>query len=148
MKVILKKDVRGIGQKYDVKEVSDGYARNYLFPNNLADPATKEALKKLEAFKAARKEDDKELKSHLERVARDMADKHIEFNLKVGENGSVFGSVTKEMILKAIRDHFSHHDHIDIHLEHPIKKIGEHMVPVDFKKGIEAKLKIIVSPQT
>lgn len=147
MKVILKEDVRGVGHKHDIKEVSDGYARNFLFPRNLAEPATKEAVNKLTTLKVIKEEDEKKLKGHLERLARDMADKYVEFELKVGKDGSVFGSVTKEMILKAIREHFSKHDRIDVILEHPLKQIGEHMVPVDLKKGIETKLKVIVQPQ-
>jgi large subunit ribosomal protein L9 len=147
MKVILKEDVRGVGHKYDIKEVSDGYARNFLFPRGLAEPATNEAVKKLTTLKAVKEEDEKKLKSHLERLALNMADKHVEFELKVGEDGSVFGSVTKEMIARAIREHFSKHDRIDVVLEHPLKKIGEHTVSVDLKKGIEAKLKVIVRPQ-
>jgi large subunit ribosomal protein L9 len=147
MKVILKEDVRGVGHKYDVKEVSDGYARNFLFQRGLAEAATPEAIKKLATIKATKESEEKELKGHLERLARDMSDKSVEFELKVGEDGSVYGSVTKEMILKAIRDHFSKHDRVDILLEHPIKQIGEHMVPVDLKKGIETKIKVIVRPQ-
>lgn len=147
MKVILKEDVRGVGHKYDVKDVSDGYARNFLFPRALAEPATPEAVKKLATLRARKEEDENTLKAHLERLARDMSDKHVEFELKVGEDGSVYGSVTKEKIQQAIREHFSKHDRVDILLEHPIKQIGEHMVSVDLKKGIEAKLKIIVRPQ-
>jgi large subunit ribosomal protein L9 len=147
MKVILKVDVRGVGHKYDIKEVSDGYARNFLFPKDLAESATKEAVKKLEFLKAVKEEDEKKLKLHLEQLARNISDKYVEFELKVGEDGSVFGSVTKEMILRAIREHFSKHDRVDIALEHPIKQIGEHEVPVDLKKGIEAKLKVIVRKQ-
>ena len=146
MKVILLQDVRGIGKKNDVKEVADGYARNFLFLRNLAEAATPQALKKLEKMKENMETEDKELKNRLENLARDMKGKYIEFELKTGEDGSVFGSVTKEMIMKAIREHFSKHDRVDVILDHPIKKIGEQVVRVDLKKGIEAELKIIVRP--
>lgn len=144
MKVILKEDVRGVGRKHDIKDVSDGYARNFLFPQKLAEAVTKEALKRLEKRKVELAKDE----MRLMKLARELNDRHLEFTLKTGEDGSVYGSVTKEMILSAIRGHFMTKDRVEINLEHPIKKIGEHMVPVNLKKGIEAKLKIIVQPQT
>ena len=60
MKVIFLEDVRNVGKKYDIKDVSDGYARNFLFPNKLAETATPEAIKKLESMKAAHEKEDKE----------------------------------------------------------------------------------------
>jgi len=144
MKIILSQDVRGIGQKHDVKEVSDGYARNFLFPNHFAEPATKQAVKLLERKRAELSKDEAKAKMRLQKLARELNERHIEFTLKTGEDGSVYGSVTKEMILSAIRDHFATKDRVEIFLEHPIKKIGEQIVPVDLKKGIGAKLKIVV----
>lgn len=147
MKVILLQDIGGVGKKYEVKEVSDGFARNFLFPKKLAEAATGATLKRLEKMKENKEEEDKELRGHLEKAAGEMKGKSIEFELKVGEDGSVFGSVTKEMISKAIREHFIKHERVDVIMDHPIKKIGEHVVRVDLKKGIETDLKIIIRPQ-
>lgn len=147
MKIILIQDVRGVGKKNDVKEAADGYARNFLFPNGLAKPATPASLKELEIFKAGLAKEDAELMKHLEELARKLNEFSLEFRLKTDDIGSVFGSVTKEMILKGLREnHFVTKERVEIEIEHPIKKLGEHVVPVKLKKGITAELKVIVRP--
>lgn len=150
MRIILLEDVRNIGKKHDVKDVSDGYARNFLFPNRLAEPATPAATRKLEALKDRLNKDEVEFKKHLGELARKINNTSIEFQLKTDESGSVFGSVNKEAILKALREHkLINKERVDIELDRPIKELGVHRVKVDLKKGIEASLGIvvIVSPQ-
>lgn len=148
MKVILQEEVKGLGKKYDVKDVSDGYARHYLLPRKLAKPGTAMELKKLQETKARMEREDEELKKHLEELARRLGDRYIEFQLKVDDTGTVFGSVNKEMILKALREHdLVGRERVEVELDHPIKDIGDHAVAVGFKKGIQAKLKVVVRPQ-
>ena len=148
MKVILIQDVRGVGKKNDVKEVSDGYARNFLFQNNLAKAATPVNIKQLENLKSKFDKEEVELKKHLEELARKMKDISLEFTLKTDEAGSVFGSVTKEMILKSLREnHIVSTERVDITLDHPLKIFGEHKIAVDLKKGVVAELKIKLRPQ-
>ncbi|MDE2018991.1 MAG: 50S ribosomal protein L9 [Patescibacteria group bacterium] len=145
MKIILLADVRNIGKRHEVKDVADGYARNFLFPNNLAEPATPGALKKLETLKAAHDKEEKELIVHLEGIKRKLESTKIEFELKADEKGSVFGAVNKESILKALREHdFITKERVEIELKYPIKEFGEHKVKVDLKKGVTAELKILV----
>lgn len=148
MKVILLADIGGMGKKYDVKDVSDGHARNLLLPKKLAKPATPQALKELGQLKAELEKENAELRKHLEELARQINESYLEFELKTDEKGSVFGSVTKGMILRAMREqNWLRKERVDILLEHPLKEFGEHKVAVDFKKGITAELKIIVRPQ-
>jgi large subunit ribosomal protein L9 len=145
MKVILLDDVRNVAKKYDVKDVSDGYARNFLFPNKLAETATPEAIKKLESMKAAHEKEDKETLAQLEAVARKINETKIQFEVKTDKSGAVFGSVNKESILKALREHkLIGTERIDIDLKYPIKELGEHVVPIDLRKGVTAKLGVIV----
>jgi len=149
MKIILLQDVRNIGKKHDVKDVSDGYARNFLFANNLAEPATTAALAKLENMKEVSEKEDQELTKRLHEIAAQMHELGLQFELEADGHGSVFGSVNKEAILKALRDHgVVRNERVDIMLEHPIKKTGEYVVPVDLKKGITANLKIIVKEKS
>jgi len=82
MKVIFLDDVRNVGKKYDIKDVSDGYARNFLFPNKLAETASSEAIKKLESMKAAHEKEDKETLAQLEAVARKINETKIQFEVK------------------------------------------------------------------
>lgn len=148
MKVILIKDVKDLGEKYEVKDVSDGYARHYLIPRGLAKVATPAELKKLEKIKAQAEKENMEVKKRLEEIARRINDRYIEFHLKTDESGTVFGSITKDMILKSLREHnLVTSDRVEVELEHPIKEIGDYSVTVNLKKGITAKLKIIVRPE-
>lgn len=145
MKVILLQDVRNIGSRLEVKDVSDGYARNFLFPNKLAEPATPSSLKKLAAMKSEHEKEEKELRKHLDEIARKLSETKIEFTLKSDASGILFGSINKESILKALREHkLVTKERVDINLKYPIKELGEYTVPIDLKKGVKAELKIVV----
>jgi large subunit ribosomal protein L9 len=148
MKVIILEEVRGVGKKFEVKEVSNGYARNFLFPNKLAEPANPSSLKKLEAMIAEHNKNENEYIKTLEAIARKIADMRIQFDLKKGKDGSIFGSVNKESILKALREHkLITKERVDITLDHPIKEPGLYVVPIDLKKGITVELKIVVKAE-
>lgn len=148
MKIIILEDIKNIGKKFEIKDVPDGYARNFLFPNKLAKLATDGALKELTAIKIRLSKNEIELEKRLTEIAKQINDVSLEFLLKSDESGSIFGSVTKEMILKALRNHeFIRKERAEINLEHPIKTFGEHKITVNLKKGISAELKITVRPQ-
>jgi large subunit ribosomal protein L9 len=143
MKVILLEDIKKIGKRFEVKEVSDGYARNFLFPNGLADVATPASLKELEKKKIKMQGEDRELTRRFEEISRLLKERDLEFPVKIGVHGEVFGSVTKEMILKGMRDAgLIRTERVEIKLERPLKKLGEHKVEVHLKKGIKAELKV------
>jgi large subunit ribosomal protein L9 len=145
MKVIFLGDVKNVGKKYDIKDVSAGYARNFLLPGKLAEIATPEAIKKLDSMKAAHEKEDKEAVAHLESLAKRINEIKIQFELKADKSGVAFGSVNKETILKAMREHkLIGAERIDIDLKYPIKELGEYVVPIDLKKGVTAKLGVIV----
>ncbi|HUC31081.1 MAG TPA: 50S ribosomal protein L9 [Candidatus Paceibacterota bacterium] len=145
MKVIFLDDVRNVAKKYDIKDVSNGYARNFLFLNTLAEAATPEAIKKLDSMKAAHEKGDKELHKHLEELAQKIDQTKIQFELKADKSGVIFGSVNKETILKAMREHkLIGAERVDIDLKYPIKELGEFTVPIDLKKRVTAKLGVIV----
>lgn len=148
MKVILNEEVRGVGKKHEVKEVRDGYARNFLFPNKLAEPANPSSLKKLEALLADLDKNEADYIKKLEEVAAKIKSMSIEFELKKGKDGSIFGSVNKEAVLKALREHhLITKERVDITLDHPIKEPGKYVIPIDLKKGIAVDLKIIVKAE-
>jgi large subunit ribosomal protein L9 len=145
MKVIFLQDVRGVGRRHDVKNVSDGYARNFLFPNKLAETATDAALKKLGEVKAAHEAAETALVKKMEDMKRAMEDVTIQFSLKADKSGAPFASVNKDTILTALRDHkFITTERVGVELKYPIKEFGDHVVPVDLKKGVVARLKIKV----
>ena len=149
MKVIFLKDKQGIARKGDLKEVSDGYARNFLLPNGYAKAATPGALKDHAILKAAEEKEEQELLGRLKGIARIIGDRTIEFKLKADKQGSVFGSVTKEMVLSALRDTgILGKEHVEIKIDHPLKELGDHTLEVNLKHGIKAKLTVRVAPES
>lgn len=145
MKIILLEDVRGLGKKFEIKEVSDGYARNFLLPNKLVESATPGALKKLDALKAEHDKNETELLERLREVAKKINETKIEFTMKVDKSGAIFGSINKESILKALREQrLVTTERVEIDLKYPLKELGEYTVPLDLKKGVVAVLKVVI----
>ncbi|MGC9611017.1 MAG: 50S ribosomal protein L9 [Minisyncoccia bacterium] len=140
MKVILLKEIKGIGKKFEVKEVKDGYGRNFLLPRGLAEAATKEALGKLETQKKIWEAEHEKLVLKLKEEAEKIEALSLNFKMKVGEKGETFGSVSR----KDIENELSRQGYKDlkIELEKPIKTLNEHTIQVDLGEGIKAKLKI------
>lgn len=145
MKIILLGEVLNIGKKYDIKEVSGGYARNYLFPRKLAVIASPAALKTLEAKRAAFNKKEAEIKKELESVAKELDGRKLIFPVKADESGAVYGSVNKEDILNGLRDaEMVRKYRVEVKIDRPLKTLGEHDVEVDFKKGVAAKIKVVL----
>lgn len=148
MKVILLEDIKNIGKKFDVKEVKDGYARNFLFPNKLAELATPSALKKIEEQKIEHEKNEIEINKNLTKIASDIEKITLVFSMKADKSNAMFGSINKETISKALRDRqIITKERLEIDLDRPIKEFGEYVIPVEFKKGISAKLKIQVNKE-
>ncbi|MBI4993911.1 50S ribosomal protein L9 [Candidatus Wolfebacteria bacterium] len=149
MKVLFLKDVKNVCRKSDVKEVSDGYARNFLIPKGLAKIATASDIKNLEIKKLTNEKKDKEIKQKLESLAKNLADKEFIFKVKTGSKGEVFESVNKETIKNKLFEdsgEFKNHGNIEIDLSKPIKTLGEYFIEINFGKGIRGKVKIKLQP--
>jgi len=145
MKVILLKDVKGVGRKFEVKEVKDGYGRNFLLAKGLIEIATKEALNRLEAQKKVWEAERQKLLEGLKAEAARVGGIFLNFKLKVGEKGEAFGSVTrKDVELELARKGFKN---LKVELERPIKTIGEHTVVADFGEGIKGGLRVITEAE-
>jgi len=144
MKVILLRDVEKLGKRFDVKDVADGYARNFLLPKGLAKPATESALKSLEAEKAAAEAAaEMDLKVAEEAVAG-LDGQEIEIKAKAGEDGKLYGAITPVKIVKILKDKGFDVKKNQVKLASPIKEIGEYDVVLELAHGLEAKVKIIV----
>ncbi len=140
MKVILLKDIKGIGRRLDVKEVKDGYGRNFLVARGLAEAATKESLNRLEAQKKIWEAEHQKLVEKLKLEAKKLEGITLNFKMKVGEKGETFGSVShKDIEMELVKHGYKN---LKIELEKPIKGIGEHSVVVDLGEGIKVKIKI------
>lgn len=151
MKMILLQDIRGFGKKFDVKEVKDGYARNFLLPNGLAKIANEKSLKELEIQKASQEIKEKEIREKLEKLAKAISGKELRFKVKTGEKEEVFGSVNKEMILTEIgKNHLLAEkltENIEAELAKPFKTLGRHEIMIDLGKEIKAKTTVIIEPE-
>ncbi len=145
MKVILLKDAKGLGKKGEVKEVSDGYARNFLIPRGVAVQATPDELKKLEKLKAESSAKLEKLVNTLKAKADQLEKLTFTFRLKVGEKGEVFGGVHGKEIEEKLGE--AGFPNARVELERPIKTIGETFVLADLGEKIMAKIRIAVKPE-
>ena len=145
MKVVLSKDVKDLGSAGQVKEVSDGYARNYLFPRKLAVPATAAALKQVQE----REQTEARRHASQERVAQQIADrlkdKPLRMFPKVGEQGRLYGSITAADVAEALAKELGQPiDKRKIELQEPIRMLGEYRVPYRLSRTVTATLTVQV----
>ena len=144
MRVILLQDVENLGKKYDIKEVKDGYARNFLIPKGLAKPATEEALKWLETQKEAEaKKAEEELKMVQERATA-IDGQEVIIPVKIGEDGQLFESITSQKISEKLKELGFEIRKTQIDLLEPIKELGEFPVKIKFEHNLEAEIRVIV----
>ena len=146
MKVILKHDVKGLGREGDVKEVKDGYARNFLLPSGAAMVADTGALKNWERHRAEREERDRAERADAESTAEKLRDLKLEVAVKAGERNRLFGSVTNREIAELIAREGIEVDRHAIHLREPIKTVGDHRVEIRLPHGIEVPITVTVVP--
>lgn len=149
MKVILLRDLRGVGKKNDIKEVSDGYARNFLFRQGIAKVADDAAMKEIKREKEISEERIKALKDKLEQIKNELEIAPLIFKLKIGEHKEVFGSVGKEQIERSLKARVSKFklEGIKTSLKHPIKELGEFQIDVDLGEGVIGKVKIKIDKE-
>ncbi len=147
MKVIFLKEVKGKGLKGDVREIADGYARNYLIPNGLARVATNTNIKEIEAFKES-DEKRKELeREKAQKLANDLGNITITITTKSGENGKLFGAITSKQIADTLLKEKIKIDKRKILLDEPIKTIGISQVKIKVHPEVTATLKINVEEE-
>lgn len=145
MKVILLKDVENVGKKYDVKEVKNGYGRNFLVQKGLAKLATKETLAWVEMQKEiAEKKSEDDLKKIQEKASH-MDGQEVIIQVKVGDENQLFESVGAQKIAEKLKELGLEVKKSQIILEKPIKEIGEYPVKIKFEHNLEAEVTIIVT---
>ena len=138
MKVILKENIKSIGKKDEIINVSDGYARNYLFVKKLAVEANNENLAKLKSKKESEKEE-------AEKQAEKMSKIRLRFKVKAGENGKVFGGVSsKEIAEKLEKEYNIKVDKKKIELKEAIKLLGTTNVSIRLYEGVVGTVKVDV----
>lgn len=146
MKVILNQDIKKIGKKGEIKDVSDGYARNFLFPKKLAEPATEGAIKRSEEQQKEARQEEMEEKNKLRKLASNLKDKIITLRAKE-KDGKLFGSITSREIQKALKEMGFEIEEKKIVLSSPIKEIGEHKAEIEFSKEIRTFISILIESE-
>jgi large subunit ribosomal protein L9 len=147
VRVILKAEVRGLGRTGEIKDVADGYARNYLLPKGLAIEATGGELKVL----ARERQTEKTKKDHAHQDAEELAQRLSEitlvFKLKAGEQGKTFGSVTAKEVADALKKQSKADiDKTKIVLHEPLRSLGVHKVEVRLLSDVRANVTVAIEP--
>ena len=143
MKIILLQDFKKIGKKGDIKEVSDGFARNFLFPKKIAEIATEMSVRKAETLRQKHAQEEQADLEKFQRLAGQLEGRDIIIQAKEKE-GKLFGAIHAKDISKELKKENLVVPEKCIVLKSPIKELGEYDIKIELEHGIEAAIKIIV----
>lgn len=146
MKIILLQDVKSLGKKDQIVEVSDGYARNMLLPKKLGIEATPKNLNELKLKKAHEDKVAAGLLAEAQALAAKMEEESVSLSIKMGEGGRTFGSISSKEVAEAMRTQLGHEiDKKKIVMKEPIKSPGTHIVDVKLHAKVTARMTVKVA---
>jgi len=146
LRVMLTRDVKDVGLAGEVKEVADGYGRNFLIPRKLAVMAGRGVEAEASRLRAATAKRESKEREEAQALAEEIGNKTVVVRLKVGEEGKAFGSITNSDIAEALKaQHQVEVDRHRIDLKEPIKSLGEHQVTLRLYKDVDAAINLIVT---
>lgn len=144
MKVILQKDVKNLGKVGELLNVADGYARNFLFPRKLAQEATEKRVSEWEHLKRVAEIQKKKANAEREALLAKMKGISVKFKSAAGDSDKLFGAITTTDISKELEKLGFSIDRRDIHLEEPIKMLGQHKATIKLGEGLQSDLQVVV----
>jgi large subunit ribosomal protein L9 len=148
MQVILRQDVEKVGLRGEVVDVAAGYARNYLLPRRLAEPASPGRVAELERITASRARHEAQSFEQAQELAQKLESAELRFDVQAGETGTLFGSVTATDIAERVwNEHRVRVDRRKLELPESIKRIGRYEVPVELFTDVTATLRVAVVPE-
>lgn len=147
MKVVLLQNVANIGKKGDIKEVSDGYAKNFLIPQKLAVLATTQILGRIEAEKKALEHKKEVAAGHAKEIGEKLNGFEVKVPLKAGEDGKPFGSVTVTKVISALKKAGFDVEKSQVLMKENIKTLGAHNIKIDLGHGVEATVKVVAEAE-
>ena len=148
MKVVLREDVEKVGLRGEVVDVARGYARNFLLPRKLAEPATPSRVAELEKVNARRSLNEAQSFEQAQEIAQRLGEAEIRFDVKAGENGVLFGSVTQTQLADTIWDKLKVRvDRRKIGMDEPLKRIGRYQVPIELFADVTVETRVLVVPE-
>jgi large subunit ribosomal protein L9 len=147
VRVILKAEIRGLGRTGDIKDVADGYARNYLLPKGLAIEATGGELRQLAQERQSEKTKKDRAHQDAEELAKRLDEVTLVFKLKAGEQGKTFGSVTAKEVADALtKEAKAEIEKTKIVLHEPLRSLGIHKVEVRLLSDVHASVTVAIEP--
>jgi len=147
MKIILTENIASLGEIGQIVNVAPGYARNYLLPQGLALKATGENVRELEHRKRILAQKRKKVRQEMLSVAEKLNQVKIVLNRKVAEEDKLYGSVNVVDIAKALEEQGFDVDRKSIHLEQPIKQLGDYSVPIQMSSDVSANVKLVIEKE-
>ncbi|TDY42402.1 LSU ribosomal protein L9P [Alicyclobacillus sacchari] len=147
MKVILLQDVKGQGKQGEIKDVSEGYARNFLFPRGLAEEATPAALRELEQKREKDRRHKAQELADAKHLGAQLENQKIVVKTQAGEGGRLFGAITSKHIADAMKQHGFSVDKRKISLGEPIKSLGGHRVTVKLHPEVHVQVLVYVEAE-
>ncbi len=147
MRIILLKDIDNLGKKYEIKEVKNGYARNFLLPQKLVKPATEENLAWLKTQKQVEEKKAEQALKKIQELVSKVDGQEVIIPVKIGEKGEFFEKISNQKISEKLKEMGFDIHKTQIDLTEPIKELGEFPVKVHFEHGLEAEIKVIVSEE-
>jgi large subunit ribosomal protein L9 len=149
VKVILTENIPTLGEAGEVVDVADGYARNYLIPQEMAMKATPGALKQLKLRMAAYERREQRMVEEAQDIAARLENVTLAFEVRAGEKGRLYGSITPDDIAEALEreigEELDRHKHL---LFEPLRQVGRHTVPVRLTTDIETEIEVIITPES
>ena len=144
MKIILLQSYEKLGKVGEIINVKPGFARNYLIPNKIASLATAQNIKALEIFLKAQETKEAKNRTNLEALAKKLNSLTLKFEVQVGEDEKLFGSVTSQMISDELDNQGYIIDKKEIQLDEPIKELGNYKIEINLGYELDTKIKIKV----
>ncbi len=145
MEIVLKEDVENLGKVGEIVDVADGYARNYLFPKQLAVKATEQKIKEVKRIKEKERKKEEERREKAEKIVENLEQEEFIFSVKAGEKGKLFGSITSQDIMEQIQEKgYQDIESKNVILKENIKSLGIHKIEVEVYDDISATIDVEV----
>ncbi len=148
MRIILLKDVENVGKRGEIKEVKDGFARNYLIPKGLALEATPSNMRTFEAIESQQKNKKEKERNRALKLKEKIEKFKLKVKAKSGEEGKLFGAISSIDILNGLKEHGIHVEKGMIHMEDAIRTLGIHEVEMRLHPEVRAILRVEVIPES
>jgi len=147
MRVILLQDIENLGKKHEVKDVKNGYARNFLIPKGLAKLATEEALKWLKTQEEIEEKEAGEELKRAEEEASKIDGVEVMIPVKIGEKGELFEKITPQKISEKLKESGFEIKKSQIDLVQPIEELGEFPIKIKFEHNLESEIRVIITEE-